>query len=50
MKPVEKVASWVRRPAAYFAREWNRMAPRERRLAGILGGWWWWASWWGWRC
>jgi general secretion pathway protein M len=28
----------LRRPAAYFAREWNRMAPRERRLVGILGG------------
>jgi hypothetical protein len=38
MKPLEKVANWLRRPAGYFAREWNRMAPRERRLAGILGG------------
>ncbi len=27
-----------RRPAAIFAREWNRTAPRERRLVGILGG------------
>ena len=26
------------RPAAYFVREWNRMGPRERRLASILGG------------
>ena len=24
------------RPAAYFSREWNRMAPRERRLVSIL--------------
>ena len=38
MKPLEKVSNWLRRPAGYFAREWNRMAPRERRLAGILGG------------
>lgn len=38
MKPLEKVTNWLRRPAGYFAREWNRMAPRERRLAGILGG------------
>jgi Tfp pilus assembly protein PilO len=27
----------VRRPFGYFAREWNRMAPRERRLVGALG-------------
>jgi type II secretory pathway pseudopilin PulG len=37
MKPLEKVTNWLRRPAGYFAREWNRMAPRERRLASILG-------------
>jgi type II secretory pathway pseudopilin PulG len=37
MKALEKVTVWLRRPAAYFAREWNRMAPRERRLASILG-------------
>jgi Tfp pilus assembly protein PilO len=27
-----------KRPAAYFEREWNRMAPRERRLIAVLGG------------
>jgi general secretion pathway protein M len=32
------VTNVLRRPASYFAREWNRMAPRERRLVGILGG------------
>jgi general secretion pathway protein M len=32
------VVTFLRRPAGYFAREWNRMAPRERRLVGILGG------------
>jgi general secretion pathway protein M len=26
------------RPAAYFSREWNRMAPRERRLVSVLAG------------
>lgn len=26
------------RPLGYFSREWNRMAPRERRLVSILGG------------
>jgi general secretion pathway protein M len=32
------ITNQLRRPVAYFAREWNRMAPRERRLVGILGG------------
>jgi hypothetical protein len=38
MKPLDRVSGWLRRPIGYFGREWNRMAPRERRLAGILGG------------
>jgi general secretion pathway protein M len=32
------VSNLLRRPVGYFFREWNRMAPRERRLVGILGG------------
>jgi Tfp pilus assembly protein PilO len=32
------MSSALRRPTAYFAGEWNRMAPRERRLVGILAG------------
>jgi Tfp pilus assembly protein PilO len=28
----------LRVPSAYFAGEWNRMAPRERRLVSILAG------------
>jgi Tfp pilus assembly protein PilO len=32
------VSSTLRRPLGYFAREWGRMAPRERRLVTILGG------------
>ena len=28
----------LRRPAGYLSREWNRMAPRERRLVAILVG------------
>ena len=32
------VVTFLRRPVGYFSREWNRMAPRERRLVGILGG------------
>jgi Tfp pilus assembly protein PilO len=32
------MSSAFRRPAGYFAREWNRMAPRERRLVSILAG------------
>jgi general secretion pathway protein M len=32
------VVNLLRRPVGYFSREWNRMAPRERRLVGILGG------------
>jgi len=31
------VRNWVRRPVSYVGGEWNRMAPRERRLvAGLL--------------
>jgi hypothetical protein len=30
---------WGRRPLAYLSSEWNRMAPRERRLvAGLIAG------------
>jgi hypothetical protein len=32
----ETVSGWFRRPAAYLGSEWNRMAPRERRLVGGL--------------
>src|SRR5687767_4596925 len=32
------LAGAFRRPLAYFGREWNRMAPRERRLVSILAG------------
>jgi type II secretory pathway component PulM len=32
------LSNLYRRPLAYFAREWNRMAPRERRLVAVLGG------------
>jgi type II secretory pathway component PulM len=29
---------WAQRPATYLSSEWNRMAPRERRLvAGLIG-------------
>jgi Tfp pilus assembly protein PilO len=32
------VRGWARRPGAYLSSEWNRMAPRERRLvAGLIG-------------
>jgi type II secretory pathway component PulM len=32
------VRGWGQRPAAYLNSEWNRMAPRERRLvAGLIG-------------
>jgi type II secretory pathway component PulM len=32
------VQGWVQRPATYLNSEWNRMAPRERRLvAGLIG-------------
>ena len=37
-----------RRPAGYFGREWNRMAPRERRLVGGAGRARWWRCWWRW--
>src|SRR5205814_10018686 len=33
-----KVREWVRRPTTYLASEWNRMAPRERRLVTALVG------------
>jgi general secretion pathway protein M len=33
-----KVRDWVRRPTAYIGSEWNRMAPRERRLVTALVG------------
>jgi hypothetical protein len=32
----ETVKGWFRRPAAYLSGEWDRMAPRERRLVGGL--------------
>jgi Tfp pilus assembly protein PilO len=32
------LAGAFRKPAAAFAREWNRMAPRERRLVTVLAG------------
>jgi general secretion pathway protein M len=33
-----KIRDWVRRPTGYVAGEWNRMAPRERRLVtGLIG-------------
>lgn len=31
------ITNGLRRPGAYFFREWNRLAPRERRLISILG-------------
>src|SRR4051794_33970191 len=32
------VRGWVQRPTTYLSSEWNRMAPRERRLvAGLIG-------------
>jgi Tfp pilus assembly protein PilO len=32
------VRGWARRPGSYLSSEWNRMAPRERRLvAGLIG-------------
>ena len=30
------LSGWIRRPIAYVGGEWNRMAPRERRLVGGL--------------
>jgi len=32
------IKTWIRRPIEYLGGEWNRMAPRERRLVGGLGG------------
>jgi hypothetical protein len=31
-----KVRDWVRRPTTYVTSEWNRMAPRERKLVTTL--------------
>jgi general secretion pathway protein M len=33
-----KLREWFRRPASYLQGEWNRMAPRERRLVSVLIG------------
>jgi general secretion pathway protein M len=33
-----KIRDWVRRPTEYLGGEWNRMAPRERRLVTALVG------------
>jgi len=33
-----KIREWFRRPATYLQSEWNRMAPRERRLVTVLIG------------
>lgn len=33
-----KIKGWVNRPVTYVAGEWNRMAPRERRLVAGLAG------------
>ena len=33
-----KVRDWFRRPTTYVVSEWNRMAPRERRLVTALIG------------
>jgi general secretion pathway protein M len=33
-----KVREWARRPTEYLTGEWNRMAPRERRLVTALVG------------
>jgi type II secretory pathway component PulM len=33
----EKMTQWGRKPAQSIAREWDRMAPRERRLVVALG-------------
>jgi Tfp pilus assembly protein PilO len=35
---IAKLASGLRRPAAYATSEWNRMAARERKLISILSG------------
>lgn len=38
MQLPEKIRSWVGRPVGYVSSEWNRLAPRERRLvAGLVG-------------
>ncbi len=33
-----KIKGWLRRPMVYLSVEWNRMAPRERRMVTGLGG------------
>jgi general secretion pathway protein M len=38
MQVPEKLRAWVRRPTEYLTGEWNRMAPRERRLVTALIG------------
>lgn len=38
MKLTERITNVVRKPVAYLGSEWERMAPRERRLVGALGG------------
>lgn len=36
-KLTEKISAALRKPTSYVASEWERMAPRERRLVGVLG-------------
>jgi len=38
MKLPGKFREWFRRPSEYLRGEWNRMAPRERRLVSVLIG------------
>ncbi len=39
MELMSKIRGWLRRPSTYLGAEWNRMAPRERKLvAGAVGG------------
>ncbi len=33
-----RVSGWLRQPFAFLAANWNRMAPRERRLISVLSG------------
>lgn len=37
MSAADKLKSWAQRPVQYLGSEWNRMAPRERRLVMALG-------------
>src|SRR5262245_33158059 len=32
-----KIRGWFQRPSAYLGGEWNRMAPRERKMVAGLG-------------